>query len=363
MKSYTLVILISAGVIIGILSLWLVEAGNPPNMGVCVACFLRDTAGGLQLQIAPPVQYMRPEIFGFVLGAFASSIVFKEFSPRAGSVPVTRFMLGFFMMIGCLVFLGCPLRMMLRIGAGDLNAVVGLVGLATGIAIGCFFLTKQFALPSNQKQSRGEGVLFPIICLGIVCLLFIMPSLFAMSKTGPGSMHAPIIYALLAGLIIGLIVERTNFCTIGFISHLILFQKVQMLLAVFALMLVVFLGNLYFGHFKLGFNLQPIAHTDGVWNFLSMLLVGICGVFLGGCPLRQLVKAGKGDGDAVMVVLGMLLGAAIAHNFGMASVAQNATNQGGATFAGKLMVVIGIVFLLFYALFYSYSARKAAVQS
>ena len=363
MKSYTLPILLIAGIVIGILSLWLVEAGNPPNMGVCVACFLRDTAGGLHLQSAPPVQYMRPEIFGFVLGAFASVIAIKKFAPRGGSAPTTRFILGFFMMIGCLVFLGCPLRLLLRLSSGDLNAFIGLVGLITGVGIGCFFLNAKFALPRNQEQPKGEGILFPILCLVILCLLFIMPSLFAMSNFGPGSMHAPVFYALFAGLLIGIIVERTSFCTIGFISHFILFRKYQMLLAVIALILTVFLGNLYFGHFKLGFNLQPIAHTDSLWNFLSMLLVGMCGVFLGGCPLRQLVKAGKGDGDAVMTVFGMLLGAAIAHNFGMASVAQNVTNQGGATFAGKIMVIIGIVFLLFLAIFYSYNAKKTAVQS
>ena len=79
------------------------------------------------------MQYVRPEIIGLVLGAFAMSLIGREFRPRAGSSPATRFVLGAFVMIGALVFLGCPLRMVLRLGGGDLNAVVGLLGFVLGL--------------------------------------------------------------------------------------------------------------------------------------------------------------------------------------------------------------------------------------
>ncbi len=346
-------LLVGTGMLIGILALILSVNGNPPNMGVCVACFLRDTAGGLKLQSAPPVQYMRPEIFGFALGALASALAFKEFHPRAGSVPIIRFVLGFFMMVGCLVFLGCPLRVFLRIGAGDLNAVVGLFGLVLGIVIGTLFLQRDFEFPANQKQRKTEGLMFPLICLIALILVLLMPDLFAASKAGPASMHAPIVYSLIAGLIIGVLIERTRFCSIGFISHLILFKRFSMLFGVIALILVVLVGNLYLGKFKLGFDMQPIAHTDGLWNFLSMTLVGICGVFLSGCPLRQIVKAGKGNGDAAMTVFGMLFGAAIAHNFSMASAAQSASAEGGATLVGKVVVICGLILVIAVGVAYS----------
>jgi len=42
-------------------------------MGICVACFYRDITGGLGLHRASVVQYLRPEIMGFVLGAFISA--------------------------------------------------------------------------------------------------------------------------------------------------------------------------------------------------------------------------------------------------------------------------------------------------
>ena len=48
-----------AGGIIGIISVGLVLLGNPANMGFCLACFIRDTAGGLGLHRAEPVQYIR----------------------------------------------------------------------------------------------------------------------------------------------------------------------------------------------------------------------------------------------------------------------------------------------------------------
>ena len=78
------------------------------NAGFCVACFTRDIAGALGLHRAAVVQYLRPEIPGFVLGAFLSALMFREYAPRSGSSPVIRFFLGMCAMFGALVFLGCP---------------------------------------------------------------------------------------------------------------------------------------------------------------------------------------------------------------------------------------------------------------
>ena len=115
--------IILAGLVIGVIASLLVLLGNPLNMGFCIACFLRDTAGALGLHGAANVQYIRPEIIGLVLGSFLLATARKEFGSKGGSAPVTRFVLGFFVMIGCLMFLGCPFRMILRLAGGDLNAV------------------------------------------------------------------------------------------------------------------------------------------------------------------------------------------------------------------------------------------------
>ena len=72
---------------IGFAAILLVITGNPANMGICIACFIRDTAGALKLHTAAPVQYIRPEIIGLILGSFAISLATKEFRARGGSSP------------------------------------------------------------------------------------------------------------------------------------------------------------------------------------------------------------------------------------------------------------------------------------
>ena len=91
--------IIVAGLIIGVIAVGLVYFGNPANMGFCIACFIRDTTGALGFHSAAAVRYIRPEIAGLVLGAFILALVTKEFKPRGGSAPVTRFVIAMFVMI------------------------------------------------------------------------------------------------------------------------------------------------------------------------------------------------------------------------------------------------------------------------
>ena len=132
-------LVVAAGLVVGAAAVLLTALGNPGNMGFCIACFLRDTSGALGLHSAGVVQYIRPEIIGIVLGSLIAALGFKEFKGRGGSSPALRFVLGMFVMVGALMFLGCPLRMMIRIGGGALNAIVGLVGFVVGIFIGTLF--------------------------------------------------------------------------------------------------------------------------------------------------------------------------------------------------------------------------------
>ena len=130
------------GAFIGIFAALLQYWGNPGNMGICVACFERDITGALGMHRAGVVQYMRPEIIGFVLGSLIAACIFGEFRARAGSAPIVRFILGAFAMIGALVFLGCPWRAMLRLAGGDGSAIFGLAGLTLGIWILAPFSSK-----------------------------------------------------------------------------------------------------------------------------------------------------------------------------------------------------------------------------
>ncbi len=332
--------IIFAGAAVGIISLILVQLGNPKNMGFCIACFERDIAGALGLHRAEVVQYIRPEIIGLILGAFITALAGKEFQSKGGSSPVTRFFLGIAVMIGALMFLGCPLRMILRIGGGDLNAIVGLVGFAVGIGIGVVFLNKGFSLKRNYKTSSFDGYIMPIVAVGLFVLLIAAPAFIFFSQEGPGSQHAPIAIALVCGLIVGALAQKTRLCMVGGIRDEIMFRQNYLLLGFVAIIVVTAVGNIALGNFKLGFAEQPVAHTDGLWNLLGMLLVGWGSVLLGGCPLRQLILSGEGNSDSAVTVCGMIVGAAIAHNFSLASSAK------GATPNGHIAVIICLVFVL-----------------
>lgn len=337
----------SAGIIIGIISSILVLLGNPKNMGFCIACFIRDTVGALGLHRAEAVQYIRPEIIGIILGSTIMAIGFKEFKPKGGSSSLTRFILGFCVMIGCLMFLGCPFRMIIRIAGGDMNAIVGLVGFAVGILCGVFFLNRGYSLGRTYKQNTAEGAALSVWQVILLILLVAAPTFifFTAADGGPGAMHAPIIISLIAGLIIGALAQRTRMCMIGGIRDVIMFKDFKLILGFSAILISCLLCNLILGvltgnsYFNLGFADQPVAHNDWLWNMLGMYVVGFGCVLLGGCPLRQLVLSGEGNSDSAITVLGLACGAAFAHNFGLASSAK------GPTATGKIGVIIAVIII------------------
>ena len=343
--------IVIAGLIIGVIASLLVFFGNPSNMGFCIACCLRDTAGGLGLHRAAAVQYIRPEIIGLVLGSFGVALVKKEFSAKGGSAPVTRFVLGFFVMVGCLMFLGCPFRMILRLAGGDLNALLGLLGFALGILAGVFFLKRGYSLKRTYTQTKLDGVIFPVIQVVVFILLVAAPAFifFTEAGGGPGAKHAAVAISLIAGLIVGALAQRTRLCMVGGIRDVVLFREPKLLMGFGAILVSALVCNLILNgvgeatFFHLGFKGQPIAHTDGLWNCLGMLLVGFGCVLLGGCPLRQLVMSGEGNSDSAVTVLGLIVGAAFCHNFGLASSAD------GPTAAGKIAVLLGIAVVLVIA--------------
>ncbi|OCG06531.1 hypothetical protein A9G13_09660 [Gilliamella sp. wkB178] len=339
----SLVLLIITGGLIGLIAIILMTLGNPPNMGICAACFLRDTAGALGLDNAAAVQYIRPEIIGFVLGSFLLTMGKREFQASGGSAPLLRFVIGFFVMIGALVFLGCPLRMVLRLAAGDLNALVGLFGFIAGIGLGCIFLTKGYSLGTSASQPKANGMVMPVIAAILLVFLLVRPAFILFSSKGPGSLHAPIWISLIAGLVIGAFVQRSRLCMSGGIRNLILLRSGTLLSGYIAIFVVALIANLFIGNFNLSFDNQPIAHTDSVWNFLGMALVGFGSILIGGCPLRQLVMAGEGNSDAAIVVLGFLVGGATAHNFGIAA------SPAGVPANGQIAVIIGFVVLALIA--------------
>ena len=106
---------------------------------------------------------------------------------------------------------------------------------------------------------------------------------------------------------------------VGGFRDAILFKDFYLLSGFIAIFVAAIVGNLILGNFHAGFDKQPIAFNDALWNFLGMVLVGLGSCLLGGCPLRQVVLSGTGNADSGVAVLGMIVGAAFCHNFALAS--------------------------------------------
>lgn len=324
-KEKKLVIL--TGFTIGIAALILVAFGNPKNMGFCIACFIRDIAGSLDLHTTKGLQYARPEIFGLILGSTLLALINKEFRATSGSAPVMRFTLGFFMMAGALVFLGCPLRMVLRLGAGDGKAIFALAGFTGGIGLGSYFLNQGFTLGRSYKQKSIDGILLPLVAVAMLLFGF-----FKMVGIAGESSHAPFFLSLGFALIVGALAQRSRFCMVGGIRDYILFKDSHLFIGSFTLFLTVLIGNIILGNFNFS-----ITFSQSIWYILSMALVGLCGALLGGCPLRQLILAGEGNGDSAVTILGMLVGAAVSHNFATAS------TPALVKVGGKIEVIAGLI--------------------
>jgi len=339
-------LIILAGLVFGIIAALLSKWGNPPNMGICVACFYRDIAGALGLHQASVVQYLRPEIMGFMLGAFISAYAFGEFRARGGSSPLVRFLLGAFFMIGALVFLGCPIRALVRLAGGDLNGITALAGVVVGAAVGIFFLRRGFNLGRSARMHAAAGWVMPVLMIGLLLLAIFHPSFISLSEKGPGSMYAALWVSLLVGLLVGFLAQRIRMCFVGGWRDLILVRDTYLFSGIAAFFIGALVTNFVLGNFAAGglyhwgFVGQAVAHDNHLWNFLGMVLAGLVATLLGGCPLRQTILAGEGDTDAAVTVIGLIVGAGLAHNFLLAS-----SPKGVGEF-GPAAVIIGLAFCL-----------------
>ena len=162
-----------------------------------------------------------------ILGSFIIAVAKNEFNAKGDSSPLTRFILAFFVMIGCLMFLGCPFRMILRLAGGDLNAIFGLVGFIAGIMAGVYFLNKGYSLKRTYKLPKLEGSILPIIAVVLLVFLLTAPVFihFTESASVPGGKHAALAISLGAGIIVGMLAQRTRLCMVGGIRDIILFAQ------------------------------------------------------------------------------------------------------------------------------------------
>ena len=342
-------IFVAMGAVIGVGAVLLAYTGNPANTGLCVSCFMENMAGALGLHHNLRMQYLRPELIGIVLGAFAWSVYRKDFLTTGGSSPLLRFVVGVFLIIGCSVFIGCPVKMVLRLAAGDIGALAGLAGLVAGIYIGLEFVENGFQLGKPSETPKASGYVLPGFMLMLLLLAFLKPSFIGESVKGGGALHAPFLLSLGIGLLVGGFSQHTQFCITGGIARLFLWGPREVMNCPRSTGLLISLGSFFgfalvasllTGQFSFGLYGQPSSNDSYGFAFLGMLLVGFGSILIRGCPLRQLVAAGQGDTDAGVTVMGMLVGAALVQNWGLAG------TPAGTPMTAQVAVIVGICLLL-----------------
>lgn len=225
---------------------------------------------------------------------------------------------------------------MLRFAAGDLTSVAGIVGLVAGVWVGLKGLAHGVEfVPQSQSKSHA-GLLIPGLFLLLLIFFIVRPTFLLFSSQGGGAQFAPWTVALAAGLALGVLAQRSRFCITGSIRNFMLMglrtSALYGLLTFVAAAVIVAVST---GRFHLGMYGQPGAHLEYIWSFLGMGLVGWISVLIGGCPFRQLIKAGEGDADAGLVVIGMFIGGGLAQSWGIAATAS------GVSIYGKIAILSG----------------------
>jgi YedE family putative selenium metabolism protein len=340
-------VVIAAGTGLGVLGVLLAVWGNPLNSGICVSCFIENSSGALGLHDNERMQYLRPELIGFVLGSVLCASVFREFRSRGGSAPLARLVSGIFLIVGSAVFIGCPIKLFLRLTAGDLTSIAGVFGLIAGVWVGLQGLARGIDLGRTEDERGASGLLIPAGFVLLLIFLLARPAFIIFSERGSAAQHAPLMISLLVGLLLGALAQRSRFCITGSVrDSLLMGSRSPLFWGFIAFLIGAFGTNLVMGRFTFGLYGQPGAHLEHLWSFFGMLLVGWLSVLIGGCPFRQLIKAGEGDADAGLAVVGMLLGGGLVQSWGIAATAA------GVSLSGKVSVLVGLAFVLVLSLLF-----------
>lgn len=134
---------------------------------------------------------------------------------------------------------------------------------------------------------------------------------------------------LLLGLLIGWLGQRSGFCSIGGFRDFIMFKHTRLLYGYIALIVGAFVGFLVFSlitptafenfFWLLHKGLMPVPGAPAnltvvayiVLAIIGGIAVGLIGVLLGGCPLRQVVMTSEGNIKSLVFVVGMCIGSVV----------------------------------------------------
>lgn len=135
---------------------------------------------------------------------------------------------------------------------------------------------------------------------------------------------------LISGILIGYLAQRTGFCAVGGFRDYIMFRHTRLLKGFVAMLGSAFIAYLIFHAVTAGaFEHFPWAVTSGLLSpipgapadlspvaYIILALIGgagmgVIGVYLGGCPLRQFVMTTEGNMKSLWFVIGMAVGSVL----------------------------------------------------
>jgi len=131
------------------------------------------------------------------------------------------------------------------------------------------------------------------------------------------------IVTLLFGLLIGWLAQRSGFCSIGGFRDFFMWKHTRLLYGYIALIVGAFVGYLVFWlitpsafenfFWLLHKGLMPVPGAPASLTVTAyiVLAIGLIGVLLGGCPLRQVVMTSEGNIKSLVFVVGMCIGAVV----------------------------------------------------
>jgi hypothetical protein len=90
---------------------------------------------------------------GVLIGALLAARVNGEIRPRKADVPLRSAILGFLVMTIGIVIFGCPTRLMLRAGYGEIYGIIAVLGMFGGIAVSTIFM--------KLRSARGGAATVP----------------------------------------------------------------------------------------------------------------------------------------------------------------------------------------------------------
>ncbi|MEO0183362.1 MAG: YedE family putative selenium transporter, partial [candidate division WOR-3 bacterium] len=227
-------------------------------------------------------------------------------------------------------------RMFGRISAGDWTALFGLLGIILAVLIFNYFVKSGLSMGRSLEVKNGQVLAWLTPLIGVIFLILLILDPTGINRRHTA--HAPILISLGAGILLGILGQWSSFCSLGGTLDLVIIKSFHRVQGTIAFLIVAFIANLASGQFKSGAH--PIAHTANLWNLLSMFVIGLGSIMLGGCPFKQTVMASRGNLDSLIAILGMFVGFAIGHNFNIVA------SPKGVPIPAMLGVLVSIVILL-----------------